>query len=69
MTAKLIALLSAAPVVLALVRPEGVGKLPALGWNSWNAFMCDISEEKFLTAAEQMVSLGLKVRGRSKENH
>jgi alpha-galactosidase len=37
--------------------------LPALGWNSWNAFSCDISEAKILTAANQMVSLGLKDAG------
>lgn len=24
------------------------GKLPALGFNSWNAFRCDIHEDKFL---------------------
>nr|A7XZT2.1 RecName: Full=Probable alpha-galactosidase B; AltName: Full=Melibiase B; Flags: Precursor [Rasamsonia emersonii]ABU94728.1 alpha-galactosidase [Rasamsonia emersonii] len=49
--------------VQALVRPDGVGKLPALGWNSWNAFGCDIDEEKILTAANQIVNLGLKDLG------
>jgi hypothetical protein len=39
------------------------GKLPALGWNSWNAFSCDINETKILTAANQIVSLGLKDAG------
>lgn len=68
MTAKLIALLSAIPVAPSLVRPDGFGKLPVLGWNSWNAFMCNISEDKFLIAANQMVSLGLKVRGYLQEN-
>ncbi|KAH8661506.1 putative alpha-galactosidase B [Tricladium varicosporioides] len=49
--------------VHALVQNNGVGKLPALGWNTWNAFYCDISESKVLTAANKMVSLGLKDAG------
>lgn len=51
---------SLAPLVCALVLPDDVGRLPALGWNSWNAFRCDITEDSFLTAAEHLVSLGLK---------
>jgi hypothetical protein len=50
-----------APAALALVRPNSVGRLPALGWNSWNAYGCDINEAKFMDAANDMVSLGLKV--------
>lgn len=38
----------------------GLGKLPAMGFNSWNAFRCDIDEDKFLTAAQKMIDLGLK---------
>lgn len=38
-----------------------VGKLPALGWNSWNAYACNINEEHFLSAARKLVDLGLKV--------
>ncbi|KAF2143327.1 glycoside hydrolase family 27 protein [Aplosporella prunicola CBS 121167] len=56
-------LLASAPAALALVLPDGVGKLPALGWNSWNAFACDINEEKFLTAANKFVELGFKDAG------
>ncbi|KAK3062666.1 hypothetical protein LTS18_003593, partial [Coniosporium uncinatum] len=58
-----VAILGAAGPSAALVRPDGVGRLPALGWNSWNAFNCDIDESKFLTAAEKLVSLGLKDAG------
>lgn len=58
----LVPLLAALPLAKGLVRPDGVGKLPALGWNSWNAFNCNITESDFLTAANQIVSLGLKVR-------
>ena len=27
--------ISILPAVLALERPDNIGKLPALGWNSW----------------------------------
>ncbi|KAG5639125.1 hypothetical protein H0H81_006714 [Sphagnurus paluster] len=36
------------------------GKLPALGWNTWNAYGGNINEAKILAAANQFVSLGLK---------
>jgi hypothetical protein len=42
---------------------ETKGKLPALGWNSWNAFKCDIDSTKIMTAANQVVTLGLKDAG------
>ncbi|KAF8242590.1 alpha-galactosidase precursor [Wilcoxina mikolae CBS 423.85] len=50
--------------VNALMSRDGkTGKLPALGFNSWNAFRCDIDERKFLVAAQKMVDLGLKDAG------
>jgi alpha-galactosidase len=39
------------------------GKLPALGWNTWNAYGCSIDESKVLAAANSFVSLGLKDAG------
>ncbi|TFK44245.1 glycoside hydrolase superfamily [Crucibulum laeve] len=39
------------------------GKLPALGWNSWNAYQGNINEAKVLAAANQFISLGLKDAG------
>jgi hypothetical protein len=42
---------------------ERKGRLPTLGWNSWNAFSCDIDATKVMTAANQVVSLGLKDAG------
>jgi alpha-galactosidase len=42
---------------------KAVGKLPALGWNSWNAYGCDVSGAKVLAAANSFVSLGLKAAG------
>ncbi|KAJ7746016.1 glycoside hydrolase [Mycena metata] len=40
-----------------------VGQTPALGWNSWNAYGCNINEAKVVAAANQFVSLGLKAAG------
>ncbi|KAH9998466.1 glycoside hydrolase superfamily [Russula compacta] len=42
---------------------KAVGRLPALGWNSWNAYRCAISEEKVLGAAHSFVTLGLREAG------
>lgn len=44
------------------------GKLPTLGWNSWNAYHCDIDEDKFLSAAKVIVDSGLKDAGYSYVN-
>ena len=51
------------PLALALTRPDDVGRLPALGWKSWNAYGCDIDENKILAAANAMVSKGFKDAG------
>jgi len=55
------ALLFSIPAVSALEWADGTGKLPALGWNSWNAYGCDIDETRVLQAAQAMVDLGFKV--------
>lgn len=39
------------------------GRLPALGWNSWNAFGCDINSTKAITAANEVINLELKDLG------
>ncbi|EKM54559.1 glycoside hydrolase family 27 protein [Phanerochaete carnosa HHB-10118-sp] len=39
------------------------GKLPALGWNAWNAYGCAISSDIILAAANDIVSLGLQAAG------
>ncbi|KAL4862744.1 hypothetical protein BDV12DRAFT_190175 [Aspergillus spectabilis] len=46
-----------------LVRADGVGRLPALGWSSWNAYECDIDATKILNAARAVMNLGLKDLG------
>ncbi|KAJ5992108.1 hypothetical protein N7451_007832 [Penicillium sp. IBT 35674x] len=63
LTSLTLAVLAAVLPVDALVRKDGVGRLPALGWNSWNAFGCDVNASAILTAANDIVSLGLKDLG------
>jgi len=42
---------------------DSVGKLPSLGWNSWNAYQCNVDEAKIVAAANSFISLGLKDAG------
>ncbi|KAF2204002.1 alpha-galactosidase 1 [Delitschia confertaspora ATCC 74209] len=48
------------PMGNTLIIKNDIGRLPALGWNSWNAYHCQITEKQFITAAEKFVELGLK---------
>ncbi|RWA12489.1 hypothetical protein EKO27_g2621 [Xylaria grammica] len=57
------AFLISASTVSALRWADGTGKLPALGWNSWNAYHCDINETLILDAAKAMVEFGFKDAG------
>jgi alpha-galactosidase len=48
----------------ALVSPDGfTGRLPAMGWNSWNEYECKINETVFVTTGKLLISLGLKDLG------
>jgi len=42
--------------------PE-VGQLPALGWNSWNTFGCNVSEVMIREMADAMVESGMQEAG------
>ncbi|KAK3255501.1 hypothetical protein CYMTET_35318 [Cymbomonas tetramitiformis] len=42
---------------------NGVGQTPAMGWNSWNRFRCDIHEKMIREVADAMVSSGLRDAG------
>ncbi|HET9317133.1 MAG TPA: glycoside hydrolase family 27 protein, partial [Vicinamibacteria bacterium] len=35
-------------------------QLPPLGWNSWNKFGCNVSEQLIRETADAMVSSGMK---------
>lgn len=48
---------------MAIESPDGTGRLPAMGWNSWNEYGCNINEEVFVEVGELLVSLGLKDLG------
>ena len=41
----------------------GAGQLPPMGWNSWNAFYEDVSEDKVLASAQIIVDSGLAAKG------
>jgi hypothetical protein len=40
-----------------------VARIPPMGWSSWNAFYCNIDEDKIKTNLKLMKSLGLKDLG------
>ncbi|CAI0471803.1 unnamed protein product [Linum tenue] len=42
---------------------NGLGLTPPMGWNSWNHFQCNISEEMIRETADAMVSSGLVALG------
>ncbi|MBE3041856.1 alpha-galactosidase, partial [Candidatus Bathyarchaeota archaeon] len=58
-----LSLATMATMATALTSPDGTGKLPALGWSSWNEYGCDINETVFLETAQLIVDLGLKDLG------
>jgi hypothetical protein len=41
----------------------GAAQLPPMGWNSWNAFYTDVSEEKVLASAKIIADSGLQAKG------
>ena len=42
---------------------NGLGKTPPMGWNSWNHFNCNISENLIKATADRIVELGLDKKG------
>ena len=42
---------------------DGLALTPPMGWNSWNRFACDVSEELIRKTADAMVSSGMKDAG------
>jgi len=39
-------------------KTDGIALTPPMGWNSWNAFKCDITEQDVRTAADELAALG-----------
>jgi alpha-galactosidase len=58
-----------AAVVAVLMAPslsaqdKGLASTPPMGWNSWNKFGCNVSEEMIRQMADAMVSSGMKDAG------
>jgi alpha-galactosidase len=42
---------------------NGVARTPAMGWNSWNFFRCNINETVIKDVADAIVSSGLRDAG------
>jgi alpha-galactosidase len=45
------------------VPPNGLALMPPMGWNSWNKFGCNVSEDLIKSMADAMVSSGMKDAG------
>ncbi len=54
-------LVCAAPALKAL--DNGLARTPPMGWNSWNKFGCNVSEQLIKEAADAVVSSGMKDAG------
>jgi alpha-galactosidase len=60
----LMALLCAAPFLKAgEPTPNGLAATPPMGWNSWNKFACNVSEDLIRQAADAMIRTGMKDAG------
>lgn len=44
-------------------KKDSIGQTPALGWNSWNTFGCNVSETLIKEMADAMVASGMKDAG------
>ena len=42
---------------------NGLALTPAMGWDNWNAFACDVSEDLILGTAQKIVDYGLRDAG------
>ncbi|KAF2462248.1 alpha-galactosidase precursor [Lineolata rhizophorae] len=51
---------SALLVLGVLASDNGLARVPQMGWDNWNAFGCDVSEDLLLGTAEKIVQLGLQ---------
>lgn len=51
--------------VSAFALENGLARTPPMGWNSWNKFGCNVSEELIKGAADAVVSSGMKDAGYS----
>jgi alpha-galactosidase len=45
------------------ISPSSLAPTPPMGWNSWNKFACNVSEELIRETADAMVRSGMKAAG------
>lgn len=57
----IVILFSFLPIHFAL--NNGVAKTPPMGWNSWNAYRCNVNETLIQAAADAIIKLGLDKLG------
>ena len=55
-------LMNSAPCALQAL-DNGLAKTPPMGWNSWNKFGCNVSEDLIKETADAMVTTGMKDAG------
>ena len=64
---RLVRPLFVAALLLAAVAPakagDGLALTPPMGWNSWNKFQCNVSEQLIRGAADALVASGMKDAG------
>ena len=53
----------AKPTPLTQEEFEALCPTPPMGWNSWNKFGCNVSEQLLMEAADAMVASGMKDAG------
>jgi alpha-galactosidase len=51
------------PVIYVLALDNGLGRIPPMGWNSWNKFKCNINETLIKQTVDLLVSSGLAAKG------
>ena len=42
---------------------NGLNLVPQMGWNTWNAFHCDVDEDLLLNTAQNLIDYGLRDLG------
>src|SRR5512135_1786843 len=58
-----IALAFLLPVAAIASAADGLALTPPMGWNSWNKFGCNVSEQLIRDAADSIVASGMKDAG------
>jgi hypothetical protein len=63
-----ILLIPSSPLIQALPNQNDLGRVPPMGWNSWNAYFCTVTEDSMKEATNELIRLGLQEVGYSYVN-